>query len=66
MARFQIMVTLTVEADNDSQAWSMAEAVLDNVAQWDPMGDILACEVDEVSPDRPGRLKLTDLDNTLD
>ena len=62
MARFQVMVTLTVEADDDSQAWSMTEAVLDNVTQ----GDILACEVDEVSPDRRGRLKLTDLDNTLD
>ena len=62
MARFQVQVTMIVEADDDSEAWSMAETVLDNVTQ----GDILACEVDEVSPDRRGRLKLTDLDNTLD
>lgn len=62
MAKFQVRVTLMVEADNDSQAWSMTTALLDNVT----LGDILACEVDEVSPDRPGRLQLTDLDNTLD
>ena len=62
MARFQVLVTMIVEAESDSEAWSMAEAALDNFTQ----GDILACEVDEVSPDRLGRLKLTDLDNTLD
>ena len=62
MAKFQVQVTMIVEADDDSEAWTMAEAVLDNLTQ----GNILACEVDEVSPDRRGRLTLTDLDNTLD
>ena len=62
MAQFQVLVTMIVEAHSDSEAWSMAESVLDNLTQ----GDILACEVDEVSPDRRGRLTLTDLDNTLD
>ena len=62
MAKFQVQVTMIVEADDDSEAWTMAQAVLDNLTQ----GNILACEVDEVSPDRRGRLTLTDLDNTLD
>jgi hypothetical protein len=63
MAKFQVLVTMIVEADDDSEAWSMTEAVLDNLV-WP--GSIEAAEVDEVSPDRRGRLQLTDLDNTLD
>ena len=63
MAKFQVRVTLIVEADDDSEAWSMTEAVLDNLV-WP--GSIEAAEVDEVAPDRRGRLQLTDLDNTLD
>ena len=62
MAQFQVLVTMIVEAHSDSEAWSQAQSVLDDVTQ----GDILACEVDEVMPDRRGRLTLTDLDNTLD
>ena len=63
MAKFQVLVTLIVEADDDSEAWSMTEAALDNLV-WP--GAIEAAEVDEVTPDMRGRLKLTDLDNTLD
>ncbi len=62
MAQFQVLMTMIVEAHSDSEAWTIAEAALDHLV-WPP---ILACEVDEVSPDRRGRLTLTDLDNTLD
>jgi len=71
MAKFQVLVTMIVEADDDSEAWSVAQAALDNLV-W-PADDappwpsaIEAAEVDQVSPDRRGRLTLTDLDNTLD
>jgi hypothetical protein len=64
MAKFQVLVTMIVEADDDSEAWSMTEAVLDNLVFGS--GSIEAAEVDEVSPDMRGRLTLTDLDNTLD
>lgn len=64
MAQFQVQVTMIVEADSDSEAWTIAEAALDHLV-W-PGTPILACEVDEVSPDMRGRLTLTDLDNTLD
>ena len=68
MARYQVRVTMIVEADDDSEAWSMTEAVLDNLVWPGSMwpGSIEAAEVDEVTPDRRGRLQLTDLDNTLD
>jgi len=31
MAKFQVLVTMIVEADDDSEAWSVAQAALDNL-----------------------------------
>jgi hypothetical protein len=64
MAKFQVMVTMIVEADSASEAGTIADAALDHLV-W-PGTPILRCTVGEVSPDMPGRLTLTDLDNTLD
>jgi hypothetical protein len=58
MAQFQVLVTMIVEADSDSEAGTIAEAALDHLV-W-PGTPILACEVDEVSPDMRGRLTLTE------
>jgi hypothetical protein len=44
MAKFQVTATLTVEADDDSEAWSMTESALDNLV----CGAIEAIQVDEV------------------
>jgi hypothetical protein len=67
MAQFQVQVTMIVEAHSDSEAGTRAEAALDHLV-W-PDSPILRCtvgEVDQGTPDQRDRLKLTDLDNTLD
>jgi hypothetical protein len=67
MAQFQVLVTMIVEAHSASEAGTIADAALDHLV-W-PGTPILRCtvgEVDEVTPDQRDRLKLTDLDNTLD
>ena len=64
MAKFQVQVTMIVEADGASEAGTIADAALDHLV-W-PGTPILHCTVGEVSPDMPGRLTLADLDNTLD
>jgi hypothetical protein len=46
MAKFQVTATLTVEADDDSEAWSIADAALDHLV-W-PGESILRCTVGEV------------------
>jgi hypothetical protein len=45
MAKFQVTATLTVEADDDSEAWSVTDAALGNLV-W--RGAIEAVEVGEV------------------
>lgn len=45
MAKFQVTATLIVEADDDSEAWSVADAALGNLV-WP--GAIEAAEVGEV------------------
>lgn len=45
MAKFQVTATLTVEADDDSEAWSVTDAALGNLV-WP--GAIEAAEVHEV------------------
>ena len=67
MAKFQVQVTMIVEADGASEAGTIADAALDHLV-W-PGTPILHCtvgEVDEVTPDQHGAASLTDLDNTLD
>ena len=46
MAKFQVQVTMVVEADNDSEAWGIADAALDHLV-W-PGTPILRCTVGEV------------------
>lgn len=45
MAKFQVTATLTVEADDDSEAWLVTDAALGNLV-W--RGAIEAIQVDEV------------------
>ena len=45
MAKFQVTATLTVEADDDSEAWSVTDAALGNLV-W--RGAIEKVEVGEV------------------
>lgn len=67
MAKFQVLVTMWVEAPSDSEASARAQAALSYLApgRW-PDTPILAWEVAEVTPVLRGPVTLTDQDNTLD